>query len=354
MAMVGDVALGNHPKAPGFGFYSRYSKGIPRDLARRVLPPGSSPQVVLGNLEFALATDAGLARTDVCCLGSVSYISFLREAGFTVVNVANNHSWQHGPEVFRQTVKSLRGAGLKVVGIPDDFDPAGFLRIQGQTVAILGCSARPRQGFATRPDYNEFEKAQFLERIRDARRHSDLVCVSIHWGEEFVLIPSAHEREIAHEIIDAGAGLVVGHHPHVLREIECYKEGVIAYSLGNFIGDMIWNPRTRETGCLLVKAKGSRVDAEGFFPAMIDRDYFPRYLDESTGRELLDTQVKRQARLRMNLEARGYESLARKALKNHQKLTLGFLLKNLYRYRLSTLARIVFHAILVRLQRGNG
>jgi poly-gamma-glutamate synthesis protein (capsule biosynthesis protein) len=354
LAFVGDVALGNHPKTPGFGFYSKYMGGIPHQMAHRVLPPSLAPDLVFGNLEFSLAPHGDRPGTDICCLGSDIYIPFLREVGFTILNVANNHAWEHGAARFRETVRSLRNAGIKVVGVPEDFDPSGFLRIKGKTIAVLGCSSRPRQGFTSPPDYNEFQEVLFLERIRHARGQADAVCVSIHWGEEFLPIPSPEERRIAHAMVDAGASVVVGHHSHVLREVENYGNGVIAYSLGNFIGDMIWNPLTRETGCLAVVLEDSRIRTSTFFPGVInDLDYFPQYLDEQESLGFMETDRERRACLNVALDTYGYEFLAREALQRHQRLTLGFLLKNLFRYRAASLARIASHAIRIRLRGGN-
>lgn len=350
LAFVGDVALGNHPKAPGFGFFARYQNGIPPEMSNRILPPGISTDLLFGNLEFALNSDTEQNDPDICCLGVASYLPFLRQAGFTVFNVANNHSWQHGAELFQGTVNLLKNSGIKVVGVPEDFDPAGFLRIKGRTIAFLGCSARPRQGFNETPDYNEFDKGSFFDKIHDARNKADLVCVSIHWGEEFLLIPHPDERTIAHAMIDAGAGVVVGHHPHVLREVESYNNGVIAYSLGNFIGDMLWNPLTRETGCMVVETDGSRIHSGLFFPASIDKDFFPRYLSETASQEFLKSQVQRHISLNQDLESFSYDRLARKALRQHQWLTIFFLMKNLFRYRVGTLGSILFHAICDRLQ----
>ena len=278
LMFVGDVALGNHPKTPGFGFHARYGGGIPELLAGRVLPETSGDGVLVGNLEFSLTANPALAGSQECCIGSVSYVDFLRRAGFNVLNLANNHAWQHGKEVFEETVQALRRAGIKVVGVPDDHDPGSFLRVSGKTIAILGVSARPRQGFTESPGYNEFEEREFLGRISDARRQADFVCVSIHWGQEFTAAPSAAERGIARAMVDAGADVVVGHHPHVLREVENYRGSVIAYSLGNFIGDMSWNPLTRRTGCLVVRAREPGDVVHEFMPAFVEDDCFPRYL----------------------------------------------------------------------------
>ena len=172
-------------------------------------------------------------------------------------------------------------------------------------------------------------------------------------GEEFLSIPSPIERKIARAIVDAGASVVVGHHSHVLRDVEIYRGAVIAYSLGNFIGDMIWNPLTRQTGCLVVEAADSRILTNTFFPAIIDCDYFPRYLDTLGSREFMKTNREHRASLNMALEMGGYEPLARDALQSHQRLTLCFLLRNIFRYRFTTLVRIISHAIRVRLQNEN-
>lgn len=350
LALVGDVALGNHPKTPGFGFYSRYSHGIPEGLTRRVLPAGVAPDILFGNLEFAMASEAQHPGTNACCLGSDAYVGFLRDSGFTVLNVANNHAWQYGEAFFRQTVRLLQDGGIKVVGIPEDFDPTGFVRIKGVTVAFIGYSARPRQGFVGPPGYNEFDEPGFRRRIREAREHSDLVCVSMHWGEEFLPIANPWEREIAHAMIEAGAAVVVGHHPHILKELETWRDGVIAYSLGNFIGDMVWNSATRESGCLIVEAEQARVTSSSFLPAEIDSDYFPRYLDSRSGVKILERRAARQARLSVELRSATYESLARRELRRHQRLTLGFVFRNLLRYRFSTLVEIAYGALKVRLQ----
>ena len=232
--------------------------------------------------------------------------------------------WLHGSQCRQQSLLGTWGghnpgnsqSQHQGRGDPGRFQSGWFSSDQRENRCDSRLFSQTRQGFATPPGYNEFDKVHFLERIRDARSRADLVCVSIHWGEEFILIPCPPEREIARAMVEAGAGVVVGHHPHVLREVEYYRDGVIAHSLGNFIGDMVWNPLTRETGCLVVEAKGSRIQNATLFPGVIDHDYFPRYLDESESRKYLKTQKSRHACLYMDLESSGYELLGRKLLKD--------------------------------------
>jgi gamma-polyglutamate biosynthesis protein CapA len=76
-----------------------------------------------------------------------------------------------------------------------------------------------------------------VEAVALAKGKADLVLVSFHWGEEYATVPSEAQRALAHAVIDAGATLVIGHHPHVIEGVERYKHGVIAYSLGNFVFD---------------------------------------------------------------------------------------------------------------------
>lgn len=351
MAFVGDVALGDHPKRPGFGFYSKYKKGIPPNIADMVFPSEISPDLVFGNLEFALTQNLNDERKEKCCLGSPFFVSFLKQAGFTVLNAANNHICQYGTRSFRDTIEFVRQEGIKVVGVSEDFDAINFIKIGEATIAFLGCSARPRQEFSDVPGYNEFDRDRFLQQIREAKQTSEFVCVSIHWGKEFIEIPSDWERSIAHDMVDAGACVVLGHHPHVLREIERYKDGLIAYSLGNFICDMTWNSLTRESGVLCVEFENSSIKTWNFRPAHIEDDFFPHYITSPlVAQSVLDLQTARQGTLKKDLTRCNYETLAKKALRRHQLLTIMFFLKNIFRYKLSTLMKIIRHAVSVRLK----
>src|SRR5438128_2162459 len=117
----------------------------------------------------------------------------------------------------------------------------------GDHPKAVGFGFRSRYAGGIQAAYNEFSEAA-LESIAAARQRADIVIASMHWGDEFILVPSDRERAVARAMIDAGATCVIGHHPHVVREVERYRAGVIAYSLGNFICDMTWDERTRMSG----------------------------------------------------------------------------------------------------------
>jgi len=280
LLFVGDIALGDHPKAVGFGFYSKYKDGIPGQMAEQLYPHGIRADLIFGNLEFGLADEEihGHSIHEVYCRGMKRYVTFLREAGFSVLNMANNHQYQHGKKHFADTIDNLKSGGIRVCGTPDDFSAENILKVAGQSVAFLGWSERPRQDFSETSLYNEFDEETAYLDIERMSKMVDLLCVSIHWGEEFVGIMNERERTIARNMIDHGSSIVIGHHPHVIREVESYHGGIIAYSLGNFICDMIWNNKTKESGFLCVEIEGDKVLGHSFHPAIIGNDYFPHYL----------------------------------------------------------------------------
>jgi poly-gamma-glutamate synthesis protein (capsule biosynthesis protein) len=349
---VGDIALGDHPKAVGFGFYSKYMDGIPALKSRSLFPHNIKADLIFGNLEFSLADEEikGRLLPELYCRGIKSYGPFLKEAGFSVLNLANNHQYQHGEMHFKNTIKILNSNGIQVCGLPDDFSTESIINVGRKSLSFLGWSDRPRQDFTEPPRYNEFDEKNSYKEIERLSKLVDHVCVSIHWGEEFVEIPNDRERAIAHNMIDHGAAVVIGHHPHVIREIEAYNGGIIAYSLGNFIGDMIWNKKTRESGCLCVELDKEGVTGHIFYPAIIGNDYFPHYLsNEHSSRFMRDKNAEYHI-LYSVVTRRSYEYLSKREMRRHQWLTIAFLLKNLYKYKPSHVFEMLYHAIISRIK----
>lgn len=333
LTFVGDIALGDHPKAVGFGFRSRYAQGIPAEYQGRLLPPGLVTDFLFGNLEFALGFDAGdvsdLVRLQ--CRGSSEYAEFLAAAGVSALNVANNHSTQAGSGAFDRTVALLRESGIHVVGTAADFSSGGTIRVGGTRIALLGWSDRPRQYASDAPAYNEFSDRAY-EQIADARRRADIVIASIHWGDEFILVPSDRERTIAHAMVDAGATCVIGHHPHVIREVERYRDAVIAYSLGNFICDMTWDARTRFSGWLTVEVDNERVTSSSFIPAIIGGDYFASAIPDSAKSRRLSEFAQSRDDDAARVAKEGYAKAAEGERKRHATRTAMMMLRNLHRY----------------------
>jgi hypothetical protein len=148
-------------------------------------------------------------------------------------------------------------------------------------VSFLGYSLRPRQYFTEEPAYAEGYRDTILADVRAARAATDSVVVSLHWGDEFIDRPSPEERDLAHAIMDAGADLIIGHHPHVLRGVERYGRGYIVYSLGNFVCDMLWDETLRETAILQCRLSKEGIAEISVIPVRINNDYQPVVLQGS-------------------------------------------------------------------------
>lgn len=170
------------------------------------------------------------------------FLSALTSAGIDVVNIANNHIYDFGKIGLYDTISYLDSAGVDFVGAGRNAAQAhapAIITVRGMHVAFLGyygggeapCATKTRAGVAGRS----------IESIRSdiaSVRHDypgAYVVVNLHWGTEKAEIPDPEQIEFAHTVIEAGANLIIGHHPHVLQGIESYRSGVIVYSLGNFI-----------------------------------------------------------------------------------------------------------------------
>lgn len=164
----------------------------------------------------------------------------LRDAGFNLVTLANNHSMDFGSEALVETLQHLKNNGTAWIGAGKNLAEArkmALYTLKGKKIAFLAYSlTQPTEFFAgvnrsgTAPGYEKMVTADVLS----ARSQADVVIVSFHWGKEASGIVQQYQRSAAHNAIEAGADVIIGHHPHVLQGIERYKNGIIFYSLGNF------------------------------------------------------------------------------------------------------------------------
>jgi hypothetical protein len=225
------------------------SYGLPPGGARSVLAAVRSrlrgTELMAGNLEGTL----GSGGSSKCGGGSANCFAFQAPAsyahdyassGFDVVNLANNHTNDFGPTGIEQTLSALDDADLKHSG-----RPRGIVVLRSEhrvRVAYVGFAP-----YDWASDLRDVDGAQDL--VREARERADLVVAMMHAGAEgsgATHVPHGAEyafgeyrgetRRFAHAVVRAGADLVVGSGPHVLRGMECYRDRVIAYSLGNFAG----------------------------------------------------------------------------------------------------------------------
>ena len=170
-------------------------------------------------------------------------IDGLKAAGFNVASQANNHTYDWGPEALLDSLERLRAAGIQPVGAGQNILAAHYpllVHAGGLRIAFLAyVNIDPKEAKAgiDRPGVAWLDPAQSLADIRFARPLADLVIVCPHWGVEYALTPTRDQVDLAHQMIDAGADMIVGSHPHVVQPLEKYHDHWIAYSLGNFIFD---------------------------------------------------------------------------------------------------------------------
>jgi poly-gamma-glutamate synthesis protein (capsule biosynthesis protein) len=342
LAAVGDISLGDHPLCTGFGTHSRLRSLEPDAAFEHVKPYLADADLRFGNLECTLS-EYGRRPGDyrsVQMRGHAGYLAGLTAAGFDVLNVANNHSLQHGRTPFRETERLLRGAGIAVCGVgADDYRHAvpAIVTVNGLSVALLGYSLRPRQYFTAAPLYAEGERDHILADVRAARQH-DAVIVSLHWGDEFIDDPAPEDVALAHDIMDAGADLIIGHHPHVLRGIERYGRGYIVYSLGNFVCDMLWDARMRETAIVRCRVSADGVSDLRVVPVRVGDDYRPAPLTGAPAAALERRLAALGARLATPPHASApdpsaaYRAAADAALRDERRKAHRYFLRNAHRF----------------------
>jgi gamma-polyglutamate biosynthesis protein CapA len=328
VAAVGDLMVGDSSTAVGFGFRSRLP-GVKLSAALAGLAPRlQSADIVIGNLECPLVpVGSGPSRwAQDQMRGDPEYARVFRQAGFTAIAVANNHAVQHGASGFAATVGYLRAEGIGVIGVrgepPWQVDPVSYTHRSGSKVAMLGYSWRPRQFGTGVPPYAEVDPPAVLADIARARATHDSVIVSLHWGEEFVSQPSQEEVGFAHALVDRGADLVLGHHPHVTRPVERRQGSVIAYSLGNALADMLWMEQLRR-GLLLEVELCPRPAGVRLTELRIDDSYGSQVLTEVN--EIVDSPI-------AGLDANSYRAAIDAGLSAQRAALYKYTLRNLTRF----------------------
>lgn len=275
---VGDLQLGDSPTTVGYGFYSQYHGTDIEPLFADVQAALRPADILFANLETTLmapsAAESG--RGALQLRGEPAFAAALRRVGFNVLNVANNHANQHGDESFHATVAALRSAGIACCGVRGTGEWASEpARLLNGRAGLLGYCLRPRQYASITPPYAEGTREQICADVRRLRATGAIVIVSLHWGEEFVTEPSHDEVALGHAVIDAGATLILGHHPHVVRHAERYAHGVIAHSLGNFMGDMTWYAPFRRGAILSCRVRPNGTESAVVTATRLRDDYRP-------------------------------------------------------------------------------
>jgi poly-gamma-glutamate synthesis protein (capsule biosynthesis protein) len=200
-----------------------------------------SSHLAVGNLEAPI-TRRGTEFTDkrFRFRAPPEAAAALRDAGFSIVTLANNHILDYGSQGLLDTRQHLKENGIMHTGAGENLASArvpAIIASGGKRIAFLAYSLTyPEDFFADRTRHGTAPGYARLvaDDIKEAKRKADHVVVSFHWGQELAVTPKPYQIKTARMAIDAGADVVLGHHPHVLQGVERYRNGVIFYSLGNF------------------------------------------------------------------------------------------------------------------------
>jgi poly-gamma-glutamate capsule biosynthesis protein CapA/YwtB (metallophosphatase superfamily) len=240
IAAVGDIMLGstNPP-----------DRGLPPEDGARMLsqvaPLLSPVDVAFGNLEGPMLDGTGRSakcgpNSRLCYAFRVPtrYGKHLKDAGFDLMSLANNHASDFGLEGRQSTRRVLDQLGIAHAGA--DLEDIPYLNVKGRRIGVVAFATN-----AVSYNLNDIEAARRV--VAQVARKADIVIVSFHGGAEgvnaqnvprgtelFLGEPRGNLREFTHAVVDAGADLVLGHGPHVVRAMEVYRNRLIAYSLGNF------------------------------------------------------------------------------------------------------------------------
>jgi gamma-polyglutamate biosynthesis protein CapA len=158
----------------------------------------------------------------------------LKDSGFNIVNLANNHVRDFGKDGFAQSEAYLDKSGIDHFGDFYNEEPALIKNIRGTKIAFIGYS-----------EFGDSAISGTIKRIKEAKNEADFVVVYAHWGVEYQTDFWPGSQEKGRQFIDAGADAVLGSHPHVVQPIEIYKGKPIFYSLGNFLFDQIFSDEVR-------------------------------------------------------------------------------------------------------------
>lgn len=132
------------------------------------------------------------------------------------------------------------------------------------------------------------EVDQMSEDVKFAKENADVVIVSMHAGVEYKNYPNDQQKEFAQKVIDSGAELVLGHHPHVVQSNDSYNGGYIIYSMGNLVFDQMWSEETREGVIVKCKFVNSEVEEIEFVPIKIENFSQPRLATEAESVNILE------------------------------------------------------------------
>lgn len=326
LAALGDLFLGDQLACVGFGVRSYCDQNGYDHLFDGVRSALQGHDFVVANLETVLSQASDADRNSLNLVlnrGNPRAAAAIKSGGIHLLTLANNHIFDYGPRGIDDTIAALDAVGLAHCGTKRK--SIHVHEQGGRSYAFLSWSLVP-DSVEAREFYNFSDTLEpIITELRETRPHSDKIILSLHAGNEFIGQPSQDFQRQCHELIDAGADVILGHHPHVLQPMERYKRGLIAYSLGNF-AFCSWSLACRTGMVLGVSVDDAQWLGCSFFE--IDRrTYAPTLVSDEQRVRALTQHVSSPT----PLSSEAYLRQVRKLRLEYRRSTLLNVLRNFYR-----------------------
>lgn len=231
MFMSGDIMLGRYVET----LMKREGDDYPFQAMKEVY---ADSDLVFGNLEGPIRTNHFQTPDNTMVFSFRPETGeILSQNGFNIMTLANNHTFDKAQEGLDETQQYLTDAGIDYFGHPKDVADVLEKEVNGHDLVFIGL----HDTFL-----NDLDRGAALTLVRDYKEQKKFVMVSVHWGAEYKIVSNRTQQDFARDLVNYGADVVIGHHPHVVQEIEEYNGSLIFYSLGNFIFDQYFSKDTQQ------------------------------------------------------------------------------------------------------------
>lgn len=283
ISCLGDLLPADSAYSLGTGIGSSAGK----ILEHSGMMPFSDSDLVICNLEGPLVMDPNASHLPFA--GNPSILKFMKKQGIDMVSLANNHLPDHGDNNIHNTIKLLKDSEIDILGINNRLSSICIKNVKEKKIAFAAFNA-----VKDHPDDTiiaPLDPEKLTDAIVEINKYKpDYIVFILHWGNEYVPIPSPGQVSLAHELIDRGVNVIFGHHPHVIQPVERYRKGLIFYSLGNFMFDMFWSREVRYGLQADVFFHQDEIDYR-VLPFRIGNNFLPDY---KRGKSIIPSMVKNE------------------------------------------------------------
>lgn len=261
LCFAGDISLADD------AYTTAYWKSVGEDVSQCIDPVlvqyMRDADYCFVNNEFQYSTQGTALQKNYTFRGNPDNVKALQDLGVDMVSLANNHVYDFGEDALLDTMNTLSNAGIAYVGAGKNLEEASaiqYVELCGMTIAFLSGTRvefieQTKGATETSPGvFRTLDPTLLYEKTQEAAEHADYVIVYMHWGEEAVTWQEEYQIEVGENLIEKGADIVVGDHPHRLQGIEYYDGKPILFSLGNY-----WfNGKTMDTTLAQIHFSGTR------------------------------------------------------------------------------------------------